>query len=112
MLLDLNLRAMTLPAQTSESDVIALADMLGPADNVESLPNNIRQRARIIKNVIWDRATRTDIADWEREYLVPLFLVGYGLLVYLDTARNQAALVASVLALAEKLMGALPELRS
>ncbi len=110
-LLDLNIRAITLPAQTPDAEVVALANLIKPGDDVESLPPCVRHRARLIKNVIWDRVSKTNIVDWDREYLAPLFLISYGLLVYMDTARNQTSLMATVLRLADHLAHALPELR-
>lgn len=110
-LLDLNIRAITLPAQTPDAEVVALANLIKPGDDVKSLPPCVRHRARLIKNVIWDRVSKTNIVDWDREYLAPLFLISYGLLVYMDTARNQTSLMATVLRLADHLAHALPELR-
>jgi hypothetical protein len=40
---------------------------------------------------------------WYEEYLVPFFLVAYGLLVHLESARNQRALLATVLASAQRI---------
>lgn len=100
LLLDINLRGTTLPSQTSEADVLALAGFLDPSEDVDSLPLMVRRRARIIKDVVWKKATSRAVENWESEYLVPLLLVGYGLLVHLDRARNQPALVATVLATA------------
>jgi hypothetical protein len=98
LLLDLNLRGTTLPSQISEADILALASFLNPTQDVDALPAFVRPRARIIKDVIWDKAKSRAVTDWHTEYLIPLLLVGYGLLVHLDSARNQPALVATVLA--------------
>ena len=109
VLLDLNLRGTTLPSQVSEQGILQLADFLREADDVDSLPAAVRERARIIRDVIWRKARKRAVAaDWQREYLIPLFLVGYGLLVHLDKARNQPALVATVLQLAKELEGIVP----
>jgi hypothetical protein len=98
LLLDLNLRGTTLPSQIAETDVLALASFLSPAQDIDQLPEAVQKRAAIIKDVIWKRAQDRAVEDWEKEYLIPLLLVGYGLLVFLDSARNQPALVATVLA--------------
>lgn len=100
LLLDINLRGTTLPSQMAEADVLAFASFLNPCQNVADLPISVQPRARIIKDVIWEKAKARAVQDWEAEYLIPLLLVGYGLLVFLDNARNQPALVATVLAAA------------
>lgn len=100
LLLDINLRGTTLPSQIAEAEVLALASFLDPTQNVDDLPTSVQPRARIIKDVIWEKAKSRAVQDWEAEYLIPLLLVGYGLLALLDSARNQPALVAMVLAAA------------
>jgi serine/threonine protein kinase len=104
LLLDHNLRATTLPSQLGQSDVLRFAAFLRPSQDPTSLPSIVRSRASIIKEEIWRRALSA-VHDWDREYLIPLLLVGYGLLVHLDQARNQPALVATVLTLARELEG-------
>ena len=37
-------------------EVVALANLIKPGDDVELSPPCVRHRARLIKNVIWDRA--------------------------------------------------------
>lgn len=105
LLLDLNLRGTTLPSQMAEADVLALASFLHPAQDVAMLPEPVRRRARIIKEVIWEKAMARAVQNWEDEYLIPLLLVAYGLLVHLDSARNQPALVATVLAATKAIKG-------
>lgn len=101
LLLDINLRGITLPSQISEADVLALAAFLNPSQDLETLPDSVRPRARIIKEVIWEKAEHRAVENWTTEYLIPFLLVGYGLLVVLDRARNQSALMATVLAATE-----------
>lgn len=104
ILLDVNIRGTTLPSQLSESDVLAIAAFLDPADKPSLLPKTVQQRACLIRNEIWDRILAKGIVkDWRAEYLIPFFIVSYGLLVHLDSARNQPALIASVLAAASKI---------
>ncbi|MFT9206405.1 phosphotransferase family protein [Acetobacter orientalis] len=110
VMLDLNLRGVTLPSQISENGILQFANFLRQEDNLDDLPKFVRDRARIIKDVIWKKVReRAILNDWEHEYLIPLFLVGYGLLVHLDKARNQPALVATVLQLAKELDEIIPQ---
>lgn len=97
LLLDLNLRGVTLPSQMAESDILAIASFLDPGQQVDALPVSVQPRAEIIKDVIWQRAKQRAVNDWSNEYLTPFLLVSYGLLVHLDSARNQPALVATIL---------------
>lgn len=108
LLLDANLRATTLPSQVSQADVLALARFLRPEQEVGELPEAVRSRGRIIKEEIWCRAREKVVDDWAAEYLTPLLLVAYGLLVHLDDARNQPAFVATVLALADEVGNSRP----
>lgn len=100
LLLDLNLRGITLPSQIAEADILALAGFLFPDQEVATLPERVRWRATIIKEVVWKKAKARAVKDWATEYLIPFLLVGYGLLVHLDNARNQPALVAAILSAA------------
>ncbi|RYZ40968.1 MAG: hypothetical protein EOO71_13940 [Myxococcaceae bacterium] len=104
VLLDLNLRGTTLPSQIDESAILSLASFLEPHDDLDALPTPVRARAEVIRDVIWKKAKERAIkTDWATEYLIPLLLVGYGLLVHLDRARNQPALIATVLHLSKRL---------
>lgn len=97
LLLDINLRGTTLPSQIGEADVVKIAEFLDPTQSIADLHPLLQPRAKAIKEQIWNRTTDV-VSDWNAEYLIPFFLVAYGLLVYLDAARNQPALIASVLA--------------
>lgn len=103
LFLDINLRGTTLPSQLSESDALALANFLRPEQNVSKLPKVVQSRARIISEVIWHRAKERAVENWVIEYLAPMLLVSYGLLVHLDNVRNQPAMLASVLSLSREL---------
>lgn len=103
LLLDLNLRGVTLPSQLAEGDLLALAGFLRPSQDFAILPKAVRKRGEIIQKVIWKKALDRAVTDWKSEYLVPLLLVSYGLLVYLDSARNQPALVATVLSATQEI---------
>lgn len=104
ILLDVNVRGTTLPSHLSEPDILTIATFLDPSQDPSLLPKEVRQRASLIKSEIWDRMLAKKIVkDWRAEYLIPFFIVSYGLLVHLDAARNQSALVACVLAAASKI---------
>lgn len=105
LLLDLNLRAVTLPSHIPEDDVLRLAAFLDGANDASDLPASVAPRAKVIQDAIWKRARDGEkiVENWRAEYLIPYFLVAYGLLVYLDAARNQDALIATVLAAAKEI---------
>lgn len=98
LLLDINLRSITLPSQLSENEILAIADFLDQSQKLDELPVNVRHRAKSVQETIWKAMDRNKIIEnWHEEYLIPLLLVSFGLLVHLDSARNQSALVALVL---------------
>lgn len=104
VLLDINIRAMTLPSQLSQSDVLEIASFHPASKDFARVSRHVRPRARIIQEVIWAHVRdKKVVTDWHREYLIPFFFVAYGLLVHLDSARNQAALIATVLAAAKEI---------
>lgn len=115
LLLDINLRAMTLASQVPELELLRAARCLCkddvPQDGIDS---RLLNRLEVIRDVIWVRAVRSKAVSletgdpWLKEYLIPYFLVTFGLLVHLDDAKNQRALLASVLAAAERIHGQLP----
>ncbi len=98
ILLDINVRSMTLPSQVDEKSILGLSKFLDPNQDAASLPSSVRQHARIIKKIWCKLQKHKVVKNWEEEYLGPLFVIAYGLLVHLDNARNQAALIATVLA--------------
>lgn len=106
VLLDINLRSMTLPAQIAEEDIVAAANYLYPTDAPPKVPDLLQERLSIIKEQIWGTACNNEAVNsdkWHDEYVVPFFIVAYGLLVHLDSARNQRALVATVLGAAKRI---------
>ncbi len=104
LLLDINLRGVTLPSQLSQNDICSFASFLEPIQKIEKLPSTMQPRARIIKDTLWSRYQSNAAAIcWRTEYLIPMFLVSFGLLVHLDNARNQTSLIATVLSLARKI---------
>ena len=107
ILLDINLRSITLPSQVDESAVFGIAGFLHGDRKPTGLRPAVRARVDLIHEHIWGRVKRRGIVeDWTAEYVIPFFMMAYGLLVHLDTARNQMALVATVLAAAEYIDGA------
>ena len=98
LLLDINLRSTTLPSQHSNEAIMSLASYMNPSQDVSSVDSALRQRAELIRDALWTPIKSNEIIrDWHREYILPMFLLAYGLLVHLDSTRNQAALVATVL---------------
>ena len=101
-LLDINIRSITLPSQIDQWDVLKIAEFLPGGRKPTKLRKAVQRRVDLIHGVIWDRVEEQGvIQDWGTEYVIPFFIVAYGLLVHLDKARNQMALVATVLAAAE-----------
>jgi hypothetical protein len=82
---------------------MALAGFLRPTQEVDDLPAPVRCRAALIKDCVWSAAKVGAAEDWFSEYLIPMFLVSFGLLVHLDSARNQNAIVALTLSLASEI---------
>lgn len=102
LLLDINLRSTTLPSQISVGDALELASFLDLGADPDRLPSSVRSRGKIIKTKIWETASSKICFDWDREYLIPMLLVSYGLIVYLDDVRNQTAFVSTVLTLSDR----------
>lgn len=118
LLLDINLRAMTMASQIPENQLLGAAKCLAPTDQPEAdTDERLQWRLQAVRGVIWrvaqDRHAVSSATGngWLQEYLIPYFLVAYGLLVYLDNAQNQRALLACVLAAAERIQRELPEIR-
>lgn len=103
VLMEVNLRALTLSAQISHGDVMSLAQMLADEDPVPVAPE-VGPRAKLIRGALWATVQNLDIVkDWTSEYLVPQFLIAFGLLKYLDNSKNQYALLCTVLCLAQRI---------
>lgn len=109
VLMECNLRFLTLRPQVRPSELEAFADWLSwgsPAPPV--LSEYLGGRARLIRRL---REKAAEVfpgdTDWEREYLVPLFFVAFGLLRFAPQLGNQQAAVLFVLALARHIAGSL-----
>ena len=98
IMLDINLRSITLPSQVGVQHVLDIASFLSIDQQAPAPHPLIEARVELIRDKIWRRLKTGVVQDWVTEYIVPFFMVAYGLLVHLDSARNQMALVATVLA--------------
>lgn len=101
VLMEANLRAITLSSHADFGLVRALADSLTPSIPEVLATGPIGVREAIIRSVLWKQILQHRLViDWDREYLIPLLLVTYGLLKHMDDARNQISLLLTVLSLA------------
>lgn len=104
VLMEVNLRALTLSSQISHQAVLELAKMLDETDPIPKGPPLLASRASLIRDILWKSARAMGIVkDWTAEYLIPQFLVAFGLLKFLDSARNQHALLGTVLSLGKRI---------
>ena len=109
ILLDINLRSITLPSQFGCKDILDIASFMDMRQKPSNLHPFIETRINLIQEKIWRRLKTNVVQDWTLEYIIPFFMVAYGLLVHLDSARNQMALVATVLAAGEYIEGTLQD---
>ena len=101
VLMEANLRAITLSSHTDFGTVRALADCFTPSSSGILATGPIGFREATIRSCLWKQVLQHRLVnDWEREYVIPLFLVTYGLLKHMDNARNQVSLLLTVLSLA------------
>ena len=115
LLLDINLRAITMASQVPDIELLGAAHFLHNGDVCKGVNDpRLVKRLGIIKEVIWSLAVSNNAVSadtgpaWLKEYMIPYFLVAFGLLIYLDDAQNQRALLASVLAAAKRIDCELP----
>ena len=107
ILMDINLRSITLPSHVQEREILKMARFLTRDRKPTAMQPFLQRRVDLIQEAIWERVKQQGIVrNWLAEYVIPLFIMAYGLLVHLDKARNQMALVATVLAAAEYIDGA------
>ena len=105
--MDINLRSITLPSHVQEREILKMARFLTRDRKPTAMQPFLQRRVDLIQEAIWERVKQQGIVrNWLAEYVIPLFIMAYGLLVHLDKARNQMALVATVLAAAEYIDGA------
>ena len=101
VLMELNLRAMTLPSHIPFDALLSHAREFAPGMQPRFADAIIQDRSNLIRRGIWARMNQQGVVEsWDLEYVVPLFMVAFGLLKHLDSARNQMALLLTVLGLA------------
>jgi hypothetical protein len=109
VLMECNLRFLTLRPQVAEADLAAFATWLAwdaPAPVV--MCDHLADRSKLVQLV--RRAAHqvfADDTDWDREYLAPLFIVTFGLLRFAPQLGNQRAAICLVESLAQHLANAL-----
>lgn len=105
VLLEANLRFMTLPPFLPYDEVTALADWIGMGNNPPTVKHaECKLRIDLISELreVGERHIG-GCSDWDAEYVVPLFLVSLGLLKHSHSADCPWAARYTVLALAKHL---------
>jgi len=122
VLLECNLRFTHLPGNTPISEVMKFTSWVGMNQEAPQIDHEwCRDAARAIASLrslfrnrveqLTASAGRDLEVDWDLEYVVPLFLVSFGLLRFIDDYRNQIAAREFVLHLADYLRrGVIPNL--
>ncbi len=112
-LMECNLRFVTLRPQVADEQLDRFAGALAwDREPVPAFTGYLGMRWELIKVVREAaRAVFAEDTDWSREYLVPLFLVAFGLLRFARQIGNQRAAVLLVERLATLLSAEVPELR-
>ena len=108
VLMECNLRFLTLRPQLNQGQVYALCDWIEwDAPIPDGLDDYTRDRAKLImalRKIAKETIQVNDQEpDWNWEYIVPLFLVALGLLRFASQLGNQQAAVRFVLVLANKM---------
>lgn len=102
VLMECNLRFLFLRPQLSSEEVDRLASWIQlEVDTPEMVTTYCKDRCNLILTLrALARQALGEQADWDREYLIPLFLVSLGLLRFAPQLGNQQAAILTVLALA------------
>jgi hypothetical protein len=109
VLMECNLRFLTLRSQIKDEELDRFVEWIAwdkpiPVD----IDDYLKGRSELVLKL---RLKATEVfpssTDWNREYIVPLFLVAFGLLRFAPQLGNQRAAVQSVLALAQHVARAL-----
>jgi hypothetical protein len=105
VLMELNYRAMTFPSGVSFESLEAMSRNLDPDEDNVAIPDaRLESRMKLIRDGVWEQVRNNGVvSSWDVEYLVPMFLVAYGLLKHLDNARNQSALLMTLLSLGDRI---------
>jgi len=107
VLLECNLRFMLFSEDVDRSSIERFAGWVAwdaPAAKTSSDYCNRRmQLVQQLRGIATDHLPGTK--DWDKEYVIPLFLVAFGLLKHLGDADNKIAAVTTVLSLADYIKG-------
>jgi Ternary complex associated domain 9 len=115
VLLESNLRFVTLPSSISSSDLSKLARWVEFNAPPPKLKNTHAMGAIRLIEVLRDNAKThfADKVDWDVEYIIPLFLVSFGLLLHIESYDNQMSARYTVLSLADYIYkSVLPRLKT
>lgn len=109
VLLECNLRFLMLRPQLSENDLSNFTGWLAWDAAPPSLSEYSARRVTVITRLraLAKQAFPTD-TDWDWEYIVPLFIVGFGLLRFAPLLGNQLAAIRTVVNLADHVAALLP----
>ena len=106
VLMEANLRAITLSSHVDFGLLRSFAESFRPSAPSVSATGPIGFRQAAIRSCLWRQVEQHRlVSNWDREYVVPLFLVMFGLLKHMDDARNQISLLLTVLSLARHVEG-------
>lgn len=102
VLMECNLRFLFLRPQLASEELDRLASWIQWGVEIpDGLTHYCKDRCNLILTLqALAREALGEKADWNREYLVPLFLVAFGLLRFAPQLGNQQAAILTVLALA------------
>lgn len=109
VLMECNLRFLTLRPQVSDEQLAAFASTLAWDSEPSCALTEYLARRRNLVKVVRDAAKKVfaEDTDWTREYLAPLFLVAFGLLRFAPQLGNQRAAMGMVEQLATLLASCL-----
>jgi len=104
-LMECNLRFLTLPAQVGDLELDQFCSWLGFADDTPTMSSDrMTGRVQLVSAVrTAAAAVFGDGAEWDQQYLIPLFLVAFGLLRFAPQLGNQVAARRFVEALANRI---------
>lgn len=108
-LMECNLRFLTLRASVADADLEAFSRTVAWEAALEGIRDEYLTRRWDLIQLLRQTATGLFAANtnWDREYLVPVFLVGFGLLRFAPQLGNQRAAIRFIEQLARHLDGAL-----
>ncbi|UUO07859.1 hypothetical protein M4951_05980 [Blastopirellula sp. J2-11] len=103
VLMECNLRFVTLPAAMPYQEIQKLSEWLGFGDQVPQLETEGMQRCIQLIAKVRDRARKAfpEETEWDEEYIVPMFIVAMGLLKHSDDFFSQVSTQLHVLQMAK-----------